>query len=1085
MNEVTHRTIRKFNPGILQSDDEVTTQFVVRKRELDVVLEVLRGNIDSLSCQHVLIVAPRGRGKTMLLARVAAELRTAAEFSGCLLPVRFMEESQEIFNMADFWLETLFHLAKEIAMRNPDFARELRDTHASLSTRWGEQSLAENAYAAVLDAADYLNKKLVLMVENLQSLSMDVGKDFGWKLRKMLQMEPKIMLLASATSRFKGLDDASQPFFELFRTICLDPLGTEECRRLWKVVSGDTVTMREMRPLEILTGGSPRLLVIIGGLAQHWSLRRLMEDLVTLIDDHTEYFRSHLEGIGKTERRVYIALIDLWRLSTPGEVAARARMDIRKVSTMLGRLVTRGAVIWEGRGNKRLYAASERLYCIYYKLRRERGEAAVVRNLIHFMAAFYSEAELTEILYRSGLEEPFSKTFLEGIEQARTELPVIDSVLSCMMHLGVEELLHGQTGSFGRVVAVTNGTQSLEQPLQEIFDAFNAKAYEKVIEAADKAFASQGVDWSRVPEASIARAFYEKAIAQEHLGDLEGAIRAYDEVIERFGSSDAADIQIPVAAALLCRGHVLRNLGDLEGAIRACDEVIERFGSSDAADLQRPVATALLDRGHAQRELGDLEGEIRACDEVIARFGSSDAADLQHSVAAALLNRGHVRRNLGDLEGAIRAYDEVIERFGSSDAADLQHSVAAALLNRGRAQRELGDLEGEIRACDEVIARFGSSDAADLQHSIAAALFDMGSIRHELGDLEEAIRVFDEVIERFGSSDAADLQHSVAAALLSRGHVRRDLGDLERAIRAYDEVVERFGSSDAAYIQHPVAAALLNRGRAQHELGDLEEAIRAYDEVVERFGSSDAKALQHPVAMALLDRGHVRYTRGDLEEAIRACDEVIARFGSSDAKALQYSVAMALINKGHVQRHLGDLERAIRAYDEVVERFGTSDAKALQVQVANALLYKGAIQITIDRPKTTLHTCTEITRKLRSLRGGQHSNLTWRERYLRARALLAQGKLQVAMGVFRSAYTVFVHSDEAMMRQIPEFVTSLIKAGASAHDVIDIISSDKAKAETLIPLVVALRQHAGETVRESTEVLQVAKDILDKLGLDT
>ncbi len=956
MNEVTHRTIRKFNPGILQSDDEVTTQFVVRKRELDVVLEVLRGNIDSPSCQHVLIVAPRGRGKTMLLARVAAELRTAAEFSGCLLPVRFMEESQEIFDMADFWLETLFHLAKEIAVRNPDFAQELRDTHASLSTRWGEQSLAENAYAAVLDAADYLNKKLVLMVENLQSLSMDVSKDFGWKLRKMLQMEPKIMLLASATSRFKGLDDASQPFFELFRTICLDPLDTEECRRLWKVVSGDTVTTREMRPLEILTGGSPRLLVIIGGLAQHWSLRRLMEDLVTLIDDHTEYFRSHLEGIGKTERRVYIALIDLWRLSTPGEVSARARMDIRKVSTMLGRLVTRGAVIWEGRGNKRLYAASERLYCIYYKLRRERGEAAVVRNLIHFMAAFYSKAELTEILYRSGFEEPFPKTFLEGIKQARTELPVIDSVLSCMMHLGVEELLHGQTGSFGRVVAVTNGTRSLEQPLQEIFEAFNAKAYEKVIEAADKAFASQGVDWSRVPEASIARAFYEKAIAQEHLGDLEGAIRAYDEVIERFGSSDAADIQIPVAVALLCRGHVRRNLGDLEGAIRAYDEVIERFGSSDAADIQIPVAAALLDRGHVRRNLGDLEGAIRAYDEVIERFGSSDAADIQTPVAAALLCRGHVRRNLGDLEGAIRAYDEVIERFGSSDAADLQYSVAAALLNRGRAQRELGDLEGEIRACDEV---------------------------------------------------------------------------------------------------------------------------------VERFGSSDAKALQHPVAAALLNRGHVRYTRGDLEGAIRAYDEVVERFGSSDAKALQHPVAMALINKGHVRRHLGDLERAIRAYDEVVERFGSSDAKALQIQVANALLYKGAIQITIDRPKTTLHTCTEITRKLRSLTGGQHSNLTWREMYLRARALLAQGKLQVAMGVFRSAYTVFVHSDETMMRQIPEFVTSLIKAGASAHDVIDILSSDKAKAETLIPLVVALRQHAGETVRESTEVLQVAKDILDKLGLDT
>ena len=106
------KSIRKFNPGTLQSDDEIRAQFVVRQHELDIVLEVLRGNIESPSCQHVLIVAPRGRGKTMLLARVAAELHTDAALSECLLPVQFMEESQEIFTLADFWLETLFHLAR-------------------------------------------------------------------------------------------------------------------------------------------------------------------------------------------------------------------------------------------------------------------------------------------------------------------------------------------------------------------------------------------------------------------------------------------------------------------------------------------------------------------------------------------------------------------------------------------------------------------------------------------------------------------------------------------------------------------------------------------------------------------------------------------------------------------------------------------------------------------------------------------------------------------------------------------------------------------------------------------------------------
>ena len=356
----------------------------------------------------------------MLLTRIAAELNTNHELSECLLPVRFMEESHEIFSLADFWLDTLFYLARESAKHDPTLAGDLRETHADLTTRWQEEALADRGRAAVLEAAARLGKKLVLMVENLQALCGNVDKNFGWELRGALQSEPQIMLLATATSRFKSLDDAEQPFFELFRIVSLEPLATEECRRLWQVVSGDAASEHEIRPLEILTGGSPRLLVIVAEFAQHRSLRQLMEELVELIDDHTEYFRGHLEVLPKGERRVYISVIDLWQPSSTGEIAVRARMDVRPVSTLLGRLVERGAVISEGSGKKRLYAAAERLYSIYYKLRRERDEAAVVENLIRFMVAFYGMGELYHMSGRLTSEAAESKVIREGIEYPAT-----------------------------------------------------------------------------------------------------------------------------------------------------------------------------------------------------------------------------------------------------------------------------------------------------------------------------------------------------------------------------------------------------------------------------------------------------------------------------------------------------------------------------------------------------------------------------------------------------------------------------------------------------------------------------------------
>ena len=404
MSGVYGRAVRAFNPGTFQSDGDVIEQFVVRRNELSAVLDILRRNVDAESCQHTLIVAPRGRGKTMLLARVAAELRADAELAAHLLPVRFMEESHEVFSAADFWLDVLFHLALAVNRQDPDLARNLRDTHADLASRWRERELDERAQVAALEVAERLGKQLVLMVENMQALCGNVDDDFGWKLRKTLQTEPQIILLATATSRFEALDDAREPFFELFRVIGLRPLDTAQCRCLWRALSGDEISEHEIRPLEILTGGDPRLLVIAAEFSLHRSIRQLMEHLVKLIDDHTEYFRGHLETIGKTERRVYLALIDLWQPSTAGEIAARARLDIRPVSTMLGRLVNRGAVLRRPAGSQRLYTVAQRLYCIYYKLRRERDEAAIVTNLLRFMTAFYSdsvERELADTLTRA------------------------------------------------------------------------------------------------------------------------------------------------------------------------------------------------------------------------------------------------------------------------------------------------------------------------------------------------------------------------------------------------------------------------------------------------------------------------------------------------------------------------------------------------------------------------------------------------------------------------------------------------------------------------------------------------------------
>lgn len=328
----------------------------------------------------------------MMLARLAGELRTDPDLSRRLLPVRFTEENHEIFEIGDFWADALFHLARESEWYDREISRELYSAHAEFTQRWRGEDLEYRARGTMLEAADRLGRQLVVMVENLQTLNTDGGDLFGWQLRNTLQTEPQIILVGTATSHFRNLYDASAPFYHFFRVITLEPLETAECRALWNAVSGETRNRRRIRPLEILTGGNPRLLTIAAEVARHRPFEHSFEALVRLLDEHTEYFRGRLEGMARTERRVYLAAIDRWRPSTSQEIADRARLDIRTTSALLGRLVDRGAIVVETVGKKRRYAAAERLWPLYYRLRRERDHAVDLRRFCRFMDAFYDAA---------------------------------------------------------------------------------------------------------------------------------------------------------------------------------------------------------------------------------------------------------------------------------------------------------------------------------------------------------------------------------------------------------------------------------------------------------------------------------------------------------------------------------------------------------------------------------------------------------------------------------------------------------------------------------------------------------------------
>ncbi len=384
----------KYNPAFL-TEEELVEAFVVRQADLELIVGTLRENTGQ-SNQHMLIIGPRGMGKTMFVLRTAAEVRRDTVLNERWYPLVFAEESYEVTTPGEFWLEALFHLGRQTGEERWSRA------HEELLEERDEGRLQARALAQLLDFADQQGKRILLIVENLNMLlGEQLRENDAWTLRHTLLNEPRLMLLATATTRFEQVDNGNKAFFELFKLHELKPLELDECKAVWRAVTGLEPIYSRIRPIQILTGGSPRLLTIVASFAADLSFRQLMDDLLQLVDDHTEYFKSHLDSLAPKERKVYVTLADLWEPSPAKTVANAARMNVNEVSALLNRLMERGAVSdAKKRGRTKYYQVAERMYNIYYLMRR-RGEASSrVRAVVDFMISFYGESEIPEIALR-------------------------------------------------------------------------------------------------------------------------------------------------------------------------------------------------------------------------------------------------------------------------------------------------------------------------------------------------------------------------------------------------------------------------------------------------------------------------------------------------------------------------------------------------------------------------------------------------------------------------------------------------------------------------------------------------------------
>ena len=800
---------RAFNPGLAQTDAEIVDQFVVRHKELRVVIDTIKENMASDTCQHILIIGQRGSGKSMLLARVAAELRTNSEFEG-LIPVRFSEESDEVIDATSFWLEALRQVVREIEASNPQLADDTNATIQDLSDRWQDSTAEEQAQTAVLRLVQRLDSKVVLMVENLQSLFENTDESFGWKLREVLQSSSRLALIGTATLRFKSMDRFNMPFFEFFRVVHLAPLDLASCQELWNKITQKRFPSRQIRPLEILTGGNPRLLVVTSNLAFHDSLKQLMDELIRLIDHHTEYFRSRLEEIPTKERIVFLSMLDLWRDSTLKEISTRARMGTQSVSGLLNRLALRGLVSKEGSGRKHLYSVNERLFCFYYKLRNRNDGVAVVEHLVNFMVSFYSGSELRQI--REGISEEAKTTsfILDGLLRAKENF---------RFYVSNDAYERDQNATYDAHKSIAN--------LLWVNEILESSMIRKDNES--RRGEASVVPKQNVHPKSLAGESQSESILETKLTNVTALTNQheYGQALEILGEvlSDLDNEAIESEEAL--RAHVVFQIGELSSIMErrrdssySFDYIVDHFNRSDEPVIRKLYVETLKSQAAALAEDNLVDEGIEKLKVAIAyvinldRLGTltQDGILSWEDIFHIQMQQGILLRESGRLEESLVVLNEILESDLTQSTPDRHQYVRlVAQIERGITLRDLGSHSESLRSFEDAIETVASNGSTSWTSISIRAYREMATTQLE-SDPAIALNTLKDAIRRANASDGGRFDLELARLIAKKASIEVEYKETDAALATWSQIYDRFHDTNDPSVCSVVCDSLFEQG---------------------------------------------------------------------------------------------------------------------------------------------------------------------------------------------------------------------------------------------------------------------------------
>lgn len=455
-----------YNPDSMH-EEEIKKTFVARQGLIDELASLIGSQPDGAGVQHVVIIAPRGMGKTTVLLMLQFAIRDT-ELAKRWQAVRFSEESYGIYDLSDFWIEALNRLSAQT-----DDAELLERAEALRVEYPNNEDLQEAGLALIKDWRRKHGKRLVLLVDNFDMILEQINDERdNARLRDVLMNDGTLMLIGGATTFFREARAYDQPLYNFFKIYNLENLRFGQMQELLRnraeldKIPNFEATLKaneaRLRVLEYFTGGSPRLVLMLYRVVTQSDISEVRRGLEKLLDQVTPYYKSKIESLPAQQRKIldYIAHVSGRTREgvRPAEIAEATRLKPNQVSAQLKRLSELGYVRAANlRERNSYYTLSEPLYAIWHQMRFGRDARQRMRWLVDFLKVWYDADEMRTESKR--LSDSFrdhltagrlpdarnaldhQRLLMEAMEESLTKARTRESVISSYLELQEFEIL--------------------------------------------------------------------------------------------------------------------------------------------------------------------------------------------------------------------------------------------------------------------------------------------------------------------------------------------------------------------------------------------------------------------------------------------------------------------------------------------------------------------------------------------------------------------------------------------------------------------------------------------------------------------